>query len=184
MRVNFVRHISVVSIVLLFALSNWVEAETFPLTEVELPEERLPAPDFSLERLSDAKQSSLSDYRGKVVVLNFWATWCAPCQEEMPVMQQLWERYRLHGFEIIAVAADRRGRKSVAPFIEAHGFEYPALLDSDGAVRNRYEVVGLPMSYLIGRDGKISGRIIGIIDWNSPEAYQTIEQLLGQPSGV
>lgn len=184
MHVNIISTLKMAVIAALFVLYNSVLAEPFPLEAVEQPKERLPAPGFSLERLSDAKQSSLSDYHGKVVLLNFWATWCSPCREEMPAMQQAWERYRTEGFEVVAVAADRRGRKNVAPFIEEHGYEYPILLDPGGEVRNRYEVVGLPMSYLIGRDGKISGRVIGIIDWESPEAQQIIEQLLGQKVGT
>jgi len=178
MHANIASTIRTAVIAALFVLCNSALAEPFPLRAVEQPKERLPAPDFSLERLSDKKQSSLSDYRGKVVLLNFWATWCSPCREEMPAMQQVWERYRSDGFEIIAVAADWRGRKNVAPFIEEHGFEYPILLDPDGEVRNRYEVVGLPMSYLIGRDGKISGRVVGVIDWTSPDALEMIEILL------
>ncbi len=153
-------------------------ADPFAALGVEQPKTRLAAPEFSLELLSDASQSTLTEYRGKVVLLNFWATWCSPCREEMPAMQQLWERYRAEGFEILAVAGDRRGRKNVAPFIAEHGFEYPVLLDPDGEVRNRYEVVGLPMSYLIGRDGKISGRVVGVIDWTSPDAHEMIEMLL------
>ncbi len=157
-------------------------ADVFSELGVERPKTRLAAPEFSLELLSDDSQATLSDYRGKVVLLNFWATWCTPCREEMPAMQTLWKRYRAEGFEIVAVAADRRGRKNVAPFIAEHGVEYPVLLDPGGEVRNRYEVVGLPMSYLIGRDGKISGRVVGMIDWASADAYTMIEALLQKSS--
>jgi len=167
-------------IALIFTSS--VSADPFKILEVEQPKTRIAAPAFSLELLSDASQSSLADYHGKVVLLNFWATWCAPCREEMPAMQTLWQRYHADGFEILAVAGDRRGRDNVAPFIEQYGYEYPILLDADGAVRNRYDVVGLPMSYLIGRDGKISGRIVGVIDWASEDAFEMIEALLQQSS--
>ena len=167
-------------IVLFFASS--VSADPFKRLAVEQPKTRTAAPAFSLELLSDASISSLSDYHGQVVLLNFWATWCAPCREEMPAMQALWQRYHADGFEILAVAGDRRGRDNVAPFIEQHGFEYPILLDADGTVRNRYDVVGLPMSYLIGRDGKVSGRVVGVIDWASEDAFEMIEALLRQSS--
>ncbi len=168
------------SMVLLYAGS--AVADVFGKLGVEQPKTRLAAPEFSLELLSDGSQAILSDYRGKVVLLNFWATWCLPCREEMPAMQTLWKRYRAEGFEILAVAADRRGRKNVASFVVEHGFEYPVLLDPGGKVRNRYDVVGLPMSYLIGRDGKVSGRVVGVIDWASPSAAEMIETLLQQSS--
>ncbi len=167
---------------LLLVATTIATADPFKLLGVEQPKVRIVAPDFSLELLSDASYTSLSDYRGKVILLNFWATWCAPCLEEMPAMQKLWRRYHAAGFEILAVAGDRRGRVNVAPFITERGFKYPVLLDADGAVRNRYDVVGLPMSYLIGRDGKISGRVVGVIDWDSPAAYEMVESLLQGPA--
>ncbi len=154
---------------------------TDPFTElgVDVPKVRLPAPAFTLSRLKDG-EARLKDYKGKVVLLNFWATWCAPCREEMPAMQRLWERYRAQGFVIIAIAADRGSRKPVVSFVDKLALSYPVLLDPEGDVRNRYEVVGLPMSYLIGRDGKISGRLIGSREWDSPEADAVVTTLLGQ----
>ncbi len=171
---------ALIGVVLALLMTGHAAADRFSDAGVERPQTRLQAPPFSLELLSDGSQASLADYQGKVILLNFWATWCAPCREEMPAMQTLWERYRSEGFEILAVAADRRGRKNVAPFITEHGFKYPILLDADGTVRNRYEVVGLPMSYLIGRDGKISGRVVGVIDWTSRDAIHLIETMLQQ----
>jgi len=178
---HIVRKLPFIALIFLIFTSS-ASADPFKSLEVEQPKVRIAAPDFSLELLSDASQSSLSDYRGKVVLLNFWATWCSPCRDEMPAMQTLWTRYRADGFEILAVAGDRRGRDNVAPFIERHGFQFPILLDADGAVRNRYDVVGLPMSYLIGRDGKISGRVVGVIDWTSPDAFEMVEVLLQDAS--
>jgi len=95
-------------------------------------------------------------------------------------MQRLWERYRKQGLVIVAVAADKGNGKQVASFVDKLGLDYPILLDPEGKVRNRYEVVGLPMSYLIGRDGKITGRVIGITKWDSPQAFALMEHLLQQ----
>ena len=81
---------------------------------------------------------------------------------------------------IVAVAADKDNGKQVASFVDKLGLNFPILLDPDGKVRNRYEVVGLPMSYLIGRDGRISGRVIGITDWDGPQAFALVEHLLQQ----
>ncbi len=93
-------------------------------------------------------------------------------------MQRLWERYRKQGFVIVAIAADRGDRKPVVSFVNKLALSYPVLLDPEGGVRKRYEVVGLPMSYLIGRDGKISGRVIGVREWDSLEAEAVINALL------
>jgi peroxiredoxin len=89
----------------------------------------------------------------------------------MPAMQRRWERYREHGLAIAAIAADRSDNKLVASFVNKLGLDYSILLDPERKVRNRHEVVGLPMSYLIGRDGKISGRVIDIAERDSPQAF-------------
>ncbi|MEJ2574351.1 MAG: TlpA disulfide reductase family protein [Gammaproteobacteria bacterium] len=154
-------------------------ADPFSELGVTTPKVRLKAPSFTLNRLGGGT-ARMPDFAGKVVLLNFWATWCAPCREEMPAMQRLWERYRQQGLVIVAVAADRSDGKQVASFVDQLGLTYPILLDPKGEVRNRYEVVGLPMSYLIGRDGKISGRVIGITKWDSPQAFALVEHLLHQ----
>ena len=152
-------------------------ADPFSDLGVTTPKVRLKAPSFTLNRLGGGK-ASLADFTGKVVLLNFWATWCAPCRKEMPAMQRLWEGYRKQGLVIVAVAADRGDAEHVASFVDKLGLTYPILLDPTGTVRNRYEVVGLPMSYLIGRDGKISGRVIGTTKWDSPQAFALVEHLL------
>ncbi|MBV1883561.1 MAG: TlpA family protein disulfide reductase [Pseudomonadales bacterium] len=161
-------------------LSGQVFAEdSFSSFGVDIPKTRLEAPAFTLADLQN-NNVGLSHYKGKVVLLNFWATWCEPCREEMPSMQRLWDRYREQGFVIVAVAADKGGSKPVISFVEKLALDYPILVDPKGDVRNRYEVVGLPMSYLIARDGKMSGRIIGIRDWDSPEADAVVTRLLAQ----
>lgn len=161
------------------AMGATFAADSFTELGVDVPKVRLEAPAFTLDRLKDGV-GSLKDYKGKVVLLNFWATWCGPCREEMPAMQRLWERYRAQGFVIVAIAADRGSRKPVASFVDKLALSYPVLLDPEGNVRKRYEVIGLPMSYLIGRDGKISGRLVGIREWDSPEADAVVTTLLAQ----
>lgn len=178
---RFYRWLNLSTLGVLLSIAVGTASATDPFTEldVDVPKVRMQAPAFTLDRLKNG-EASLQDYNGKVVLLNFWATWCAPCREEMPAMQRLWERYRGQGFVIIAIAADRGSRKPVVSFVDKLALSYPVLLDPDGDVRNRYEVVGLPMSYLIGRDGKISGRLIGIREWDSPEAVAVVTRLLGQ----
>jgi peroxiredoxin len=145
----------------------------------DAPRERLVAPDF---RLSDLGETpiDLEKYHGKVVLVHFWATFCAPCLEELPALESVWRRYRERGFVIVGIAADRGNGDVVRKFAGAAGVTFPVLLDPEGIVRNRYEVVGLPMSYLIGRDGRFAGRILGSRDWQDPQAVDYIESLLAQ----
>ncbi len=153
--------------------------DIFTAMDVDVPRVRVQAPAFSLDRL-DGERAGLSDFAGKVVLLNFWATWCSPCRKEMPAMQRLWERYREQGFVILAVSADKGSRKQVKSFVEKHALSFPILLDPQGEVRKQYEVVGLPMSYLIGRDGRISGRILGVREWDGEKANGLVTELLSQ----
>ncbi len=135
------------------------------------------APAFRLERLAGG-ELSLRDFAGKVVVLNFWATWCSPCREELPAMDRIWQRYRAQGFEVIGIAVDRGNRRGIADLIEELEIQFPIPLDQTGKVRKTYEVSALPFSYFIGRDGKFVGRIVGEVDWESPASLQLIEELL------
>jgi peroxiredoxin len=98
--------------------------------------------------------------------------------EELPALESLWRRYRERGLVIVGIAADRGSADPVRKFSSAAGVTFPVLLDPEGVVRKRYEVVGLPMSYLIGRDGRFSGRILGSRDWQDPQAFDYIESLL------
>jgi peroxiredoxin len=141
------------------------------------PRERVTAPEFSLPALA-SRPVALGNYRGTVVLLHFWATFCRPCQDEMPALELLWQRYREDGLIILGVAADRGGIGAVRDFAAQAGLSFPILHDESGAVRNRYEVQALPTSYVIGRDGKISGRAVGARAWNSPQAREYIESLL------
>jgi len=143
----------------------------------DAPRERLVAPEF---RLPDLKGTviKLENYQGEVVLLHFWATFCTPCLEELPALESLWRRYRERGLVILGIAADRGSADPVRKFARAAGVTFPVLLDPEGVVRNHYEVVGLPMSYLIGRDGRFSGRILGNRDWQDPLAFDYIESLL------
>jgi peroxiredoxin len=97
----------------------------------------LPAPDFTFPDLN-GKVVSLSDYKGKVVFINIWATWCLPCREEMPSMQKLYDQFKGEAFEILAVSIDSAGRKAVAPFMRELNLTFPALLDTRGDIRSLY----------------------------------------------
>lgn len=143
----------------------------------DAPRERLVAPGFRLPDLGETP-TGLEDYRGKVVLLHFWATFCTPCLKELPALESLWLHYRERGLVIVGIAADRGRADVVRKFADATGVTFPVLLDPEGVVRNRYEVVALPMSYLIGRDGRFSARVLGTREWQGPEVAAFIESLL------
>lgn len=141
------------------------------------PEDKLQAFDFILPDL-EGKKVSLRDYRGKLVFLNFWATWCPACREEMPSMERLWRAFKDKDFVLLAISSDRQGAKVVGPFMEKFRLTFPALLDSDGKVSARYGVRAIPTTYLVDREGKVIGRAVGARDWESEEALGLMRALL------
>ena len=119
------------------------------------------APDFSLETL-DGKTTRLSDYRGKAVLLNFWATWCGPCKIEMPWFVEFQNQYAEQGLQIVGVAMDDASKEDIGKFAKDMGVNYPILIGKE-AVGDQYGgVPALPETFLIGRDGKIVDKIIGL----------------------
>lgn len=135
------------------------------------------APAFALADLS-GQRVSLASLSGKVVLLNFWATWCVPCRTEMPGMERLWQRYRDRGLAIVAVSVDEEGDTRIANFVRRLHLSYPILLDPRSEAAERYEVSGLPATYLIDAKGRLIGRMVGSREWDSQEAVSLIEQLL------
>ena len=138
------------------------DAEVEELPDLGLkPGER--APDFELASL-DGGSIRLSDFRGKKVVLNFWATWCPPCREEMPHMQRFYDTAGGgEAFEILAVNAtdtERGNGKAVGPFVEENGLDFPVVMDEDGAVSEKYEVRFYPVTYLLDEDGVVIEQVL------------------------
>jgi peroxiredoxin len=132
--------------------------------------------DFTLENL-EGSLVSLKGFQGKVVFLNFWATWCGPCRYEMPDMEKLWQKFKEEDFVILAV--DLRERKErVSSFMEENGYTFPVLLDSRGEVARAYGIRAIPTTYLLDPEGKIVGRALGAREWASQDAFKLIEHLL------
>jgi thiol-disulfide isomerase/thioredoxin len=134
------------------------------------------APDFTLLNI-DGQQVSLQQYRGKVVFLNFWATWCIPCREEMPALERLHQTYQAQDLAIISIDL-KEGVDQVKAFFQKHGLSFPSLLDTNGVVFRDYLVAGMPTTYLIDRDGTMVARGVGGRDWTRAEALQLIQELL------
>lgn len=144
------------------------------------PKVSMPAPDFTLTDM-DGERRRLSDYRGDVVLIHFWATWCAPCRTEMPDIHRMSESFDDKGLKVLCVNVDRGKRQAVESFMQEIGLHFHTLLDPKGKARKQYEIFALPTSYIIGRDGKIIGRIVGERDWSSAKSKALIEYLLTLP---
>jgi peroxiredoxin len=139
------------------------------------------APGFSLPDL-DGVTHDLASYRGKVVFLNVWATWCPPCREEMPSMNRLHERYAREGLVVLAVSQDEGPKEGVEAFARGLGLTFPILLDPEGVVPPRFGVTGYPETFLIDRAGRIVRHVVGPADWFSDGARAEIEALLRAPA--
>ncbi len=120
-----------------------------------------PAPDFTLQSL-DGKTMRLSDFRGKAVLLNFWATWCGPCKIEMPWFVELQNQYAAQGFQIVGVAMDDASKEDISKFAKDMGVNYPILIGKESVGDEYGGVPALPETFLIGRDGKIVDKILGL----------------------
>jgi cytochrome c biogenesis protein CcmG, thiol:disulfide interchange protein DsbE len=136
------------------------------------------APDFALPDLDD-KTVKLSDFRGKVVFLNFWATWCKPCREEMPSMEVLYKNFENNGLVVLAVSIDRvTTKKDIPPFVKGMSLSFPVLVDSWGQTDKRYKLMGVPETYVIDQQGVLREKVIGPRDWTRLDNLQVITGLL------
>ncbi len=136
------------------------------------------AGDFVARDLS-GRAVKFAELRGRVILLNFWATWCPPCRKEMPSMERLHQRYKERGLVVLAVSQDQAGSREVKAFADELKLSFPVWHDRDGLVGRQYSIPGVPTSYLIARDGRVAYRALGEYDWNGNEARRAVEALLG-----
>jgi len=141
---------------------------------------RTAPPPFSGSTL-DARQLSLTDYRGTVIVLNFWATWCVECRSEMPVLERLEREFSWRGLAIIGVNAGE-SKEAVGRYAKELGLTFPLVLDPDGKINALYGVIALPTTFVVGRDGRAVAFAIGPRQWESAPARALIEALLAEPA--
>ncbi len=143
-----------------------------------------PAPAFRLPRLDGGGAVSLAELGGKVVLLNFWATWCKPCEDEMPAMQRLYRSLGGGDFELLAVSVDD-DPADVRAFAERLELGFPILLDPDEEVARAYQTYRYPETLLIGRDGVVVERFVGPRDWDAAPYLERIRRMLdGSPDGA
>ena len=157
-------------------IKNTEEADTKPIGQ--------PAPEVTLRDL-DGKDATLSQYKGKVVLVNFWATWCEPCQVEIPWLIEIQQKYADKGFTILGIDVDDEGKDAVVPFVAKERFNvngqklpmnYPILLGNDATAGKFGGLLGYPTSFLISRDGKIEKKVQGLISYE--ELTKAIESQL------
>lgn len=122
-------------------------------------------PDVEIVNLMGGKQN-LSQYKGKVVLLNFWATWCPPCRQEMPSMEEIYKNKDMKNFEIIAISVDREKTDKVSDFIIENKYSFPVFHDVTGKIAQRFLINSIPQTYIINEDGIIVDKITGAFDWN------------------
>lgn len=149
------------------SLSN----EDIPGVDLSQVQEGKPAPDFELTTLAGEKVQ-LSDYKGKKVILNFWATWCPPCKAEMPHMQNFYENNKGNDIEIVAVNLTNmdKGKTEIENFVKKYGLTFDIPLDPEGTIGAQYQAFSIPTSYIIDSKGIITKKIIGPMDENMLES--------------
>jgi peroxiredoxin len=137
-------------------------------------------PEFTAHAIDDRKLS-LADLRGKVIILNFWASWCLECRPEMPVLERLHRDFGARGLAVIGINA-REAPTAARRYAGDLGLSFPLLLDLDGKINALYGVIGLPTTFLIGRDGRAVALAVGPRDWESPQARAIFEAMLAEPA--
>jgi peroxiredoxin len=154
----------------------WAHQQAFENMGISKPRTERPAPGFSLQDIH-GKTVTLEDFRGKTILLNFWATWCEACKEELPSMQRLYEATSSQGVEVVAISIDRRNFDRVKKYAEEYKLTFPVLWDPEQKVRKHYYIMGLPTTYLIGPKGKLKGFASGARAWDSPDSVRALKSL-------
>ena len=148
------------------------------------------APDFNLHAINGNKDIHLSDFKGKVVLLNFWASWCGPCVSELPALEQLQNEMQSKGLVVLGVGVDDDA-DSLAEFTRTYGLTYPVALDTDGSVKRTYKLGGVPESFIIDRDGNFFllldpadnsavVRVVGPREWTAPTMIDRLSAILAR----
>lgn len=135
-------------------------------------------PAFSLLTL-DGRRATLADYRDKLVVLNFWATWCLPCTDEMPTLERLWKEYSARGLVVLGVSVDRGApRALLEPYVRNLALTFPILLDPDSKTATAWRVTGLPATFLVRPGGEVAGMAVGPREWDRGPMPALLEGML------
>lgn len=163
---------------------EWVIATIEPTGEPPPPRQvAFAAPDFALP-LRSGGTMRLADLRGKVILLNFWATWCVPCRTEMPALETLYQRHKEAGLVVLAINMDRLSSAGLEAFVKEVAVTFPIVLDPAWSTARLYQVRGLPTTYLIDRAGNIVVREVGERDWQDGVSHMALQGLLQEPGSA
>lgn len=161
----------------------WAESDEFKKLGIETTEATSPLNDFVLPDRAGVAQP-LSQWSGRLVLLNFWATWCSPCLLEMPALNRLHEKYAEQGLAVLAINTDPEQRQRIDTVVSRLDLQFPVLLDTDSGLGAHFNVSGLPASYLIDQQNNVIAYIPGARRWDGDNAMRLIEQLLLADNGV
>jgi cytochrome c biogenesis protein CcmG, thiol:disulfide interchange protein DsbE len=164
----------------LLAATKILDDELFPVTAGSK------APDFRATTIDGVPVTkTIANYKGEIVLLNVWATWCLPCRTEMPSIQALHDRYAARGLKIVAVSVDNPGtEEAIRKFRDQYGLTFEILHDASGKIRQDYQTTGIPETFVIGRDGVIRRKVIAADNWDSPANRALFGELLGVPESA
>lgn len=162
-------------VVALFSLCACNRNESGMSRKQPAPSEFHPVPDVIVNSL-DGKPLKLSDLKGKVVLLNFWATWCPPCREEIPSMVKLNKLMAGKPFQMVAISIDEGGKPAIESYFQTSGMTLPAYTDPDNRAAKAYGITGVPESYIIDKNGLLIKKVIGPMSWDSPEVISFLEE--------
>ncbi len=182
MRTKLFRNVALVFLIVFIVLAVWQTGTAAPVFNklIIAPEGSTPPKDFSYPAL-DGKKHTLTEFRGKVVLLAFFATWCPLCNEEMPKLVRLHEKYKERGLTVVAVSIDRAPVSLVKSWSDKKKLTYPVLHDQLFASRLRYNVRNVPTIYVLDRDLKLAAWAVGRVGWEGKKATTLIEKLLARP---
>lgn len=169
MKKIYLMFILIISIALFSASDNAADANTNPAEK---------APEFTLKDIS-GKKVSLSSFKGKPVLLNFWATWCGYCKKERPHLNAVYNAYKDKGLVVISVSTDQSVDR-VKSYLKQIPADFLVLTDTDGRAASSYEIRGFPSSFLIDRNGFIKRRFVGYVEWTNPASGQMVEALINE----
>ena len=164
----------------LFLATRLLSDELFPVTVGSK------APDFTATTIDGVPQTkTIASYKGDIVLLNIWATWCLPCRTEMPSIEALHDRFGARGLKVVAVSIDNPGTElAIRKFRDQYGLTFEILHDASGKIKTDYQTTGVPETFVIGRDGVIRKKVIAADNWDSPANRALFAELLGVPESA
>jgi peroxiredoxin len=136
------------------------------------------APDYTVANVRTGDSVSVRGYRGRVILLNLWATWCPPCEQEMPSMERLYQEMGPQGLEVVAISIDQITPDAVRQWAEERGLSFTVLHDRTGRIQQVYQTTGMPESFVIDREGVIVKKVIGATEWDHPAQKALFRRLL------